>query len=69
MKKVLYESNTYYYKIIEIENIEFVFISTSNIPLDSAIVHLFASRYYSILEALYWFHKNKEKYKNNDKNY
>ena len=63
MKKEIYQDNIYYYKIVEIENVEFIFLATTDNPLESAIVHLYPCRYNSILQAIKWFHENKENFK------
>lgn len=63
MKKEIYKEDVYYYKIIQIENVDFVFISTTDTPLERAIVHLYPCRYHSVLDAIKWFHEMKEKFK------
>ena len=63
MKKINYEKNTYYYKIIEIESIDFIFISTSDTDLETAISHLYCCRYNSIIQAILYFYKYVENYK------
>lgn len=63
MKKIDYEKNTYYYKIIQIENIDFIFVTTNDTDLETSISHLYCCRYNSILQAIQYFYKYVENYK------